>query len=216
MAFKMDDNYIDVAARIQEFRAKYPDGVLQPWNQDQPFNIVTAGDAVFIVVVAAAYRYVDDPLPGVGMAWEPFPGKTPYTKDSELMNAETSAWGRAIVAVGAADAKKVASANEMVNRENDRKTPPDPRTALWTELKLITGRKKLSKEEANAEFQRWSKSSTVIMEATADQLTKFIHTLNHATAPEEEVVAPDGSTAMTEAAAEAAGYDPEGLDGGNK
>jgi hypothetical protein len=28
--------------------------------------------------------------PGIGMAWEPFPGRTPYTKASELMNAETS------------------------------------------------------------------------------------------------------------------------------
>jgi hypothetical protein len=33
------------------------------------------------------------------------------------MNAETSAWGRAIIAVGASDAKRVASANEVRNRQ---------------------------------------------------------------------------------------------------
>jgi hypothetical protein len=37
------------------------------------------------------------------------------------MNAETSAWGRAIIAVGASDAKRVASANEVRNRQQ-----PDP------------------------------------------------------------------------------------------
>jgi hypothetical protein len=50
------------------------------------------------------------------LAWEVIPGKTPYTKDSEVQNAETSAWGRAIVAVGAATAKKIASREEVRNR----------------------------------------------------------------------------------------------------
>lgn len=60
-------------------------------------------------------------MPGIGVAWEPFPGRTPYTKDSELMNAETGAWGRAIMAALAADAKKgIASAQEVRNRSADR------------------------------------------------------------------------------------------------
>jgi hypothetical protein len=68
-------------------------------------------------VKAYAYRTPDDQRPGTGLAWEPCPGKTPYTKDSELQNAETSAIGRAIIMVGASDAKKVASANEVRNRQ---------------------------------------------------------------------------------------------------
>jgi len=52
------------------------------------------------------------------LASEPVPGKTNFTRDSELMNAETSAWGRALIAVGAADAKRgIASANEVRNRQ---------------------------------------------------------------------------------------------------
>lgn len=112
------EGYIDVAQRIVEFRDKYPDGCLRPANLERPYDIVTAGDKTFIVVVAAAYRTPDDPTPGVGMAWEPFPGPTNFTLNSELQNAETSAWGRALVAVLAADTKEgIASADEVRSRQ---------------------------------------------------------------------------------------------------
>jgi hypothetical protein len=113
--------YNDVAARMIEFREKYPEGCLQPIDPAKPFEVVTVGEKVFIAYTAAAYRTADDPRPGIGVAWESFPGRTNYTRDSELMNAETSAWGRAILAVGAADAKKgIASAEEVRNRQSDR------------------------------------------------------------------------------------------------
>ena len=105
------DDYVDVAERISEFRDRYPDGTLQPADPADPYRIVQAqgidknGEIVtqtFVVYVAAAYRTPGDPRPGIGAAWEVFPGRTPYTRGSELMNAETSAWGRAIIAVGAA------------------------------------------------------------------------------------------------------------------
>jgi len=114
------DDYVDVAARITEFRAKYPDGYLAPLDPARPYRIEQIGDRVFVVVVAAAYRGTEDRSPGVGMAWEPFPGQTPYTHNSELMNAETSAWGRAIIALGAADSKRgIASREEVRNRQED-------------------------------------------------------------------------------------------------
>lgn len=109
----IDPNYIDVAERIREFRDKYPDGTLQRLD----WEIRDVGGKLFVVYTAAAYRTPDDTRPGIGTAWEPFPGPTNFTRDSELMNAETSAWGRAIVAAGAADAKRVASANEVANRQ---------------------------------------------------------------------------------------------------
>lgn len=108
-------DYVDVAERIAQFKEKFPDGSLQPLDPVSPFTTVTISDKTFVVYAAAAYRTPDDPRPGVGVAWEPFPGATPYTRDSEVMNAETSAWGRAIVAVGI-PTKKVASANEVANR----------------------------------------------------------------------------------------------------
>lgn len=118
------DDYVDVAARIVDFRNKHPEGSLQPANLDQPFTVVTIGDDKFVVVVAAAYRTPDDPRPGIGMAYEPYPGRTPYTKASELQNAETAAWGRAIVATLAADTKKsIASKEEVRNRQAEREQP---------------------------------------------------------------------------------------------
>lgn len=113
--------YNTVAERLAEFRAKHPEGSLQPVDPAKPFEITEIGGRSFIIYTAAAYRTPDDPRPGIGVAWEPFPGRTPYTKDSELMNSETSAWGRAIVAALAADTVKgVATAEEIRNREEER------------------------------------------------------------------------------------------------
>lgn len=117
-------DYVDVAERIRLFRDKYPDGGLQPANPAEPFRVVEIGAQTFIVYVAAAFRHPDDTIPGIGCAWEPFPGKTPYTRDSELQNAESSAWGRAIVATLAADTKKIASLDE-VRARRDARTPSD-------------------------------------------------------------------------------------------
>lgn len=118
MAFNNSD-YIDVATRIGMFRDKHPEGSLQPANLNQPYEIVTIGDKTFIVVVACAYRNQQDERPGVGMAWEPFPAINQQMRGSELMLCETSAWGRAIVAVLAADTKRgIASQDEIVARNN--------------------------------------------------------------------------------------------------
>jgi hypothetical protein len=114
------DDYVDVAERIRQFREQHPEGSLQPADVTVPFVVQSIGDQTFIVVVAAAYRAPDDARPGVGMAYEQFPGRTPYTRGSELQNAETSAWGRAIVAALAADTKKIASADEVRNRQAER------------------------------------------------------------------------------------------------
>lgn len=124
MAFQLDD-YVTVAERIEQFRVKYPEGSLQcEWQMLLVPTLIKGDDGKWepadrpiIVAKAFAYRTPDDPRPGIGHAQEPIPGKTPYTKDSEIQNAETSAWGRAIVAVLAADTKKgVASRDEVAAR----------------------------------------------------------------------------------------------------
>lgn len=107
-------DYIDVAARIVEFRTKHPEGSLQ--QVDVKF-IDFAGKS-WVVYTAAAYRTPDDERPGIGTAWEPVPGATSFTRDSELQNAETAAWGRAMVAALAVDTKKgIASQEEVRNRQ---------------------------------------------------------------------------------------------------
>lgn len=112
--------YVTVPQRITQFRDKHPQGCLRPVDPANPYKLVELGSRVFIVYAAAAYRDAGDPLPGIGVAWEPFPGKTPYTRDSELMNAETSAWGRAIVAALAADTQSgIATQEDVRNRHDD-------------------------------------------------------------------------------------------------
>jgi hypothetical protein len=111
--------YVEVSERIADFRAAHPDGSLQA-------EIVELRDDL-VIVKAYAYRTPDDERPGTGLASEPIPGKTNFTRDSELMNAETSAWGRALIAVGAADAKRgIASANEVRNRRRQPDQAPGP------------------------------------------------------------------------------------------
>lgn len=123
------DGYVDVAERIRLFRDRYPEGSLQPANLATPWEIVTIGEKTFLVYIAAAYRHPDDPRPGIGMAWEPFPGRTPYTKDSELMVAETSAWGRAIKAALLDDRAKVASLDEVRARRTADQHPASDATS---------------------------------------------------------------------------------------
>ncbi len=128
MAFDLGD-YATVAERMTELKDKYPDARLRPLDPEHPYRIETIGDQTFIVVVTACYLYESAENPGVGMAWEPFPGKTNYTKDSELQNAETSAWGRAIVAALVADTKRgVASQDEVRNRQ------PAPLPEGWVSI----------------------------------------------------------------------------------
>jgi hypothetical protein len=109
VAFNIDD-YVDVASRITEFYKTFPDGRLCT----RSVEIVEGG----ALAIAEAYRTADDPHPGVGTAWEPIPGKTSFTKDSEVQNAETAAWGRAIIAVGI-PSKKIASVEEAKARQPD-------------------------------------------------------------------------------------------------
>ncbi len=114
MAF-MDD-YVDVAERLRMFKDKYPDGSLQ----QESIQFIDFAGKSWVVYTAAAYRNPDDPRPGHGTAWEPVPGSSNFKRDSEVMNAETSAWGRAILAILVADSKRIASKNEVIARTGQK------------------------------------------------------------------------------------------------
>lgn len=102
------EHYVEVPERIQRFIKKFPLGFLTS-------DIIHMSKEL-VVVKAYAYREPGDVQPATGLAAEPIPGKTPYTRDSEVMNAETSAWGRAIAALGF-DFGKIASREEVRNRQ---------------------------------------------------------------------------------------------------
>jgi hypothetical protein len=102
-------DYVEVKDRIQEFIKTYPEGSLQ-FEFEGTMDI--AGQTI-IWGRAYAYREKGDLRPGIGTAWELVPGKSPFTRGSELMVLETSAWGRAIAALGIAVNKSVASKQEV-------------------------------------------------------------------------------------------------------
>lgn len=118
------EGYNTVPERIAEFREKYPDGRLK--QKSLEFIRDFAGKD-WVVFTAEAWRTAEDPAPAEGTAWEPVPGPTKFTKDSEVQNAETAAWGRAIVAALAADTSKgIASKEEVRNRSEGVQADPSP------------------------------------------------------------------------------------------
>lgn len=130
MAF-MDD-YIDVAERLRMFKEKYPNGSLQ----QESIQFIDFAGKSWVVYTAAAYRSPDDLRPGHGTAWEPVPGTSNFKRDSEVMNAETSAWGRAILAILVADTKRIASKDEVLARTG-QKSPVKPVQDFLAEAHLI-------------------------------------------------------------------------------
>lgn len=106
--------YVEVKDRIKLFYELYANGRLTTERVD----MLTAPDGKQRVMVhAQAYRTPDDPHPGDGYSWLELPGSTPYTKGSEVENAETSAWGRAIAALGILVDRSIASAQEVESKQ---------------------------------------------------------------------------------------------------
>lgn len=112
--FNMDD-YVPVNERIAAFIDAYPEGSLQS-------EIVELTDSR-VTVKAFAFRKPDDPRPGTGLSSLEIPGKTQFTRGSEIENAETSAWGRAIAALGFEVKRGVASREEVANKQGGQGAP---------------------------------------------------------------------------------------------
>lgn len=156
--------YVDVAERLRLLFEKYPDASLRG-----SYELVTVADQTFICYTAECFRAETDAAPGVGTAWEQVPGKTPFTRGSEMQNAETSAWGRAIVAVGGAPSKHVASADEVRNRQpyeaevsaNQLQQARDRAATLQAERVSVASARKaaglptLTPDIAPGTFSRW-------------------------------------------------------------
>jgi hypothetical protein len=131
-------NYKTVEERITEAKALFPQGRFQTELLVLPPGLAEK----YVAVKARFFRHHDDPTPGEGVAWETVPGKTPYTKDSELQNAETSAWGRALVAALVVDTSKGIASRQEVRRQRDNETtapdptPPNPEMKSWALVQM--------------------------------------------------------------------------------
>ena len=127
---KLDlSDYVTVAERLVAFRKKYPDGRMTS-------EIVETGHEDYIAVKAMCFRTPEDVTPGVGLAWEPVPGPTPFTKNSELQNAETSAWGRALVAALVAETSKGIASKDEIREPVEQPVREDvkPSPSAWIDI----------------------------------------------------------------------------------
>lgn len=122
-------DYVEVKDRIKLFYELYGKGALVTSGYEltaQP------DDKPKVIVTALAYRTPEDPHPGVGTSWMYLPGSTSYTKGSEIENAETSAWGRAIGALGILIDRSIATSTEIEAKSGEtarHADKPDPARA---------------------------------------------------------------------------------------
>ena len=124
-------NYVDVPERFKQALTKWPELRVM---ENRP-EIITIGDKTFISVTMQIWRTPDDPIPAQATCFEPFPGKTSFTRDSEQMNASTSCLGRCL-GLMMSFGSKMASTEEVRNRQPETnapatlvRTPEKPRTA---------------------------------------------------------------------------------------
>jgi len=111
-------NYVDVPTRFAMALERWPEMRVM---ENRP-EIITIGDKAFISVTMQVWRTPDDPIPAQATCFEPFPGKTSFTRDSEQMNASTSCLGR-VLGLMMSFGPKMASAEEVRNRQTDTHTP---------------------------------------------------------------------------------------------
>lgn len=111
-AFNLGD-YVDVPTRLAEALKRWPNLRIQ---ETRPV-IVTVDNQAYVEISCTVWRDDTDPLPTTAYCWEPIPGRTPYTKGSEMMNASTSCLGRALGFLGMGIGKSIASRNEVQARQ---------------------------------------------------------------------------------------------------
>jgi hypothetical protein len=112
MAFDLSE-YVDVKTRLKQALKVFP----QLRIVEHRPEITQVGDQLFIECSVTVSRDPDDPIPVTAYIFEPYPGKTPYTKNSEQANGATSVLGRALGYLGMGIDKSIASSNEVLGRQ---------------------------------------------------------------------------------------------------
>lgn len=152
-------NYVDVPTRFAAALERWPELRIM---ENRP-EIISIDDKTFISVTMQAWRTPDDPIPCQATCFEPFPGKTSFTRDSEQMNASTSALGR-VLGLMMSFGPKLASFEEVRNRQPDDIIPHStlvrshekPRTAtLGAKAEAPTGDGPTPKQLAMLRAKNW-------------------------------------------------------------
>lgn len=125
MAFSLD-NYVDVATRLRLAFDKYPNLRIQETAREV---IEMPDKSCFIRCTVTVWRDGTDLIPSIATACELYPGRTPYTKNSENEVGFTSALGRALGYMGFGIANAIATRDEVQaaqSRESTQLAPVVP------------------------------------------------------------------------------------------
>lgn len=141
MGFDLKD-YVDVATRLRLAHERWPELRVE----EQLPEVVNVGQRVFIQSTVTVWRTPDDPRPTSATVWEPWPGQSSFTKDSEVMVGNTSALGRALAYMGLEVRKGIASRDEVAARQDrpamlkdDRPQGAAPSAKQLAKLNLLLG-----------------------------------------------------------------------------
>jgi len=126
MAFSLE-NYVDVATRLRLAFDKYPDLRIQETAREV---IEMPDKSCFIRCTVTVWRDGTDLIPAVATACELYPGRTPYTKNSENEVGFTSALGRALGYMGFGINNAIATRDEVQAAQSRQNTQLAPVVAL--------------------------------------------------------------------------------------
>ena len=122
------NGYIDCRTRLVAALKDWPDLRVV---EETP-EIVKIGERHFIQATVTLFRTIDDALPVRAYNFEPFPGKTNFTRDSEQQNSATSALARALGYMGYGIERSIASFDEVRNRQPDDYPQPSTSKPIMT------------------------------------------------------------------------------------
>ena len=149
------DGYVTVNERLKLALAKYPDLRVE----ELPFDIVEIGGQTNLHCTVRVYTTPDDTRPVLGSVLEPIPGRTPYTRNSELMVGMTSALGRALGYLGFGIDKGIASNDEVAARIGTDREFNDAMPAV-TRAKVGSRAKTGAQKAAEAALERGAGADT--------------------------------------------------------
>jgi hypothetical protein len=139
MSFDLS-NYVDVKTRLKQALKVFPHLRVVEHRPE----ITAVGEQLFIECSVTVSRDPDDPIPVTAYMFEPYPGRTTFTKLSEQANGATSALGRALGYMGFGIDVSIASSNEVMGRQqaaaqHDPSEPaePGPRVTQITQRKAL-------------------------------------------------------------------------------
>jgi hypothetical protein len=142
------DGYVTVNERLKMALAKYPDLRVM----ELPFLVQEINGDTFLWCAVAVYP-TPEHQPTNGSVLEPMPGRTPYTRNSELMVGYTSALGRALGYLGFGIDKGIASNDEVAARIGTDREFNDAMPAV-TRAKVGSRAKTGAQKAAEAALER--------------------------------------------------------------